>query len=95
MDQYQSSYPSTPEVPSSLRQFFENFYKISDTPEAHEKYVDCFTEDAVVIMASGKVDGSDGRSLRLLQIALCLHNREGLSQRLRAHFIWWCAFHLL
>lgn len=59
MDQYKSSYPSTPEVPSSLRQFFEIFYKISDTPEAHEKYVDCFTKDAVFIMASAKVEGSD------------------------------------
>lgn len=63
MSQYKSSYPPTPEVPPSLRHFFEIFYKISDTPEAHEKYVDCFTKDAVVIIASAKVEGSDGRSL--------------------------------
>ncbi|CAF9940339.1 MAG: hypothetical protein ALECFALPRED_008524 [Alectoria fallacina] len=60
MDQYKSSYLSTPEVPSSLRQFFETFYKISDTPEAHDKYVDCFTKDAVIIMARGNVEGCDG-----------------------------------
>ncbi|CAD6579875.1 MAG: hypothetical protein ASARMPRED_009282 [Alectoria sarmentosa] len=60
MDQYQSSYPTVPQVPSSLRQFFETFYRISDTPEAHDKYVGCFTKDAVIIMASAKVEGSDG-----------------------------------
>ena len=63
MDQYQSSYPTDPQVPSSLRQFFETFYRISDTPEAHDKYVGCFTKDAVIIMASAKVEGSDGGSL--------------------------------
>lgn len=60
MDQYESLYPPTPEVPSSLRLFFKTFYKISDTPEAHEKYVDCFTKDAVLVMASATVEGSDG-----------------------------------
>lgn len=70
MDQYKSSYPPIPEVPSSLHQFFETFYQISDTPEAHDKYVDCFTKDAVIIMASAKVEGSDGGSLRLLPIVL-------------------------
>ena len=70
MDQYKSSYPSTPEVPSSLRQFFETFYKISDTPEAHDKYVDCFTKDAVIIMARGNVEGCDGESLSLSPTAL-------------------------
>lgn len=63
MDQYKSSYPSTPEVPPSLRLYFEAFYEISDTPEAHEKYVDCFTKDAIVVMASVKAEGSDGGSL--------------------------------
>lgn len=66
MAQYKSSYPSISEVPPSLRQFFETFYNISDTPEAHEKYVDFFTKDAVLIMASVKVEGSDGRFLSLL-----------------------------
>lgn len=62
MAQYKSSYPSTPEVPSSLRHFFETFYKISDTPEAHEAYVDCFTQDAAMIIASAMVEGSSGGS---------------------------------
>ncbi|KAL9075313.1 MAG: hypothetical protein Q9161_001690 [Pseudevernia consocians] len=59
MDRYKSSYPSTPQVPPSLRHFFETFYRISDTPGAHEEYVESFTRDGVVIMASAKAEGSD------------------------------------
>lgn len=60
MDRYESSYPSTPHVPPSLRHFFETFYRVSDTPEAHDEYVECFTNDGVVIMASARAEGSDG-----------------------------------
>lgn len=102
MNQYKSSYPSTPEVPSSLRQFFETFYKISDTPEAHEKYVDCFTKDAMFIMASAKVEGSDGRSLSFLHIALhafrimlVLYRRKVYYKGLGTAVIWCCTSSLL
>lgn len=82
MDQYKSSYPSTPEVPPSLRQYFEAFYKISDTPEAHEGYVDCFTKDAIVIMASARVEGSDGKSSHSsTKYSLYMRSRRRIERR--------------
>lgn len=57
--QYMSDYPSLP-IDPSIPQFFENFYQISDTPDAHEQYVDAFTGDAVMIMASKKAEGKKG-----------------------------------
>ena len=32
-------------MPDSLVKFFETFYQISDTLDAHEKYADCFTKE--------------------------------------------------
>jgi hypothetical protein len=54
---YTSAYPSTKFNPAFV-QFFESFYKISDTPDAHSKYVDQFTSDATLIMASKRCEGS-------------------------------------
>lgn len=58
--QYTSELPSLPIDPSIL-QFFKSFYQISDTPDAHEKYVDAFTDDATLTMASKRGVGKDGR----------------------------------
>jgi hypothetical protein len=55
---YTSSYPGTTFSPA-YKQFFESFYKISDTPDAHAQYVDQFTPDAKLIMASRQCDGSE------------------------------------
>ena len=57
--QYVSHYPALP-IDSSIPKFFEAFYKISDTPNAHEQYVDAFTEDATMILASKKAEGKEG-----------------------------------
>jgi len=54
---YASSYPSTTFNPAFV-QFFESFYKITDTPDAHSTYVDQFTSDATLIMASKSCKGS-------------------------------------
>jgi hypothetical protein len=59
MTSYTSSYP-TLDFDPAYKQFFEDFYAISDTPDAHDKYVDSFTEDATLIMASKKAKGSEG-----------------------------------
>lgn len=59
MSAYASEYPSV-KIDSSYKEFFEQFYATSDTPDAHEKYVENFTDDAILIMASKKVKGSDG-----------------------------------
>ncbi|KAF3047900.1 hypothetical protein E8E11_000166 [Didymella keratinophila] len=58
MSAYASEYPSV-EFDSAYKEFFEQFYVTSDTPDAHEKYVENFTNDATLIMASKKVKGSD------------------------------------
>jgi len=59
MGSYTSEYPST-QIDPSYRRFFEEFYKISDTPDAHEKYTDQFTKDAKLIMASKTANGRSG-----------------------------------
>lgn len=59
MSQYQSIYP-TGEFDPAYKHFFEQFYKISDTPDAHELYSKQFTQDATLVMASKTVKGRDG-----------------------------------
>lgn len=59
MTSYASEYPNVPFDPS-YKNFFEHFYKTSDTPDAHDKYADAFTQDATLIMASKKAQGRDG-----------------------------------
>ena len=49
-------------IDPSIPQFFEKFYRISDTPDAHSEYVDSFTDDATMIMASKKGVGKEGSS---------------------------------
>lgn len=56
---YASSYPPDTEVDPGVKTFFENFYRISDTPSAHSEYVDSFTDTANFIMASKKAVGSE------------------------------------
>jgi hypothetical protein len=43
-----------------FKSFFQDFYATSDTPAAHEHYVKYFTDDATLIMASRKAQGSEG-----------------------------------
>ncbi|KAF2455912.1 hypothetical protein BDY21DRAFT_349065 [Lineolata rhizophorae] len=58
MTPYTSAYH--PEIPidPSYKRFFEDFYAISDTPDAHDKYTTFFTPDATLIMGSKKVEGT-------------------------------------
>ena len=57
--QYIPELPSIP-IDPSIPQFFETFYQISDTPDAHDRYVEFFTDNATLIMASKKVVGKEG-----------------------------------
>lgn len=59
MSAYASEFPSV-EFDAAYKRFFEEFYATSDTPDAHEKYIENFTKDALLIMASKKAEGSDG-----------------------------------
>lgn len=73
MPSYASEYPSGGSFDEAYKQFFERFYEISDTPEAHEEYSRQFTSGATVIMASKKVEGTDG--VYILVLADCLANK--------------------
>ncbi|KAF2680328.1 hypothetical protein K458DRAFT_434437 [Lentithecium fluviatile CBS 122367] len=58
MTSYMSEYPPIPFDPA-YKKFFEDFYATSDTPDAHSKYVEQFTPDATLVMASKKATGSE------------------------------------
>jgi hypothetical protein len=60
---YKSQYPIGVQVDDGIKAFFEEFYKTSDTPDAHEKYADSFTGDATLILASKKGVGREGTML--------------------------------
>jgi hypothetical protein len=59
MSAYASEYPPV-EFDAAYKKFFEEFYATSDTPDVHEKYIENFTKDATLVMASKKAQGSDG-----------------------------------
>jgi len=59
MTSYTSDYPDLPFDPAYMR-YFEDFYATSDIPDAHEKYVEFFTPDATVVVASKRVKGKAG-----------------------------------
>ncbi|PVI02910.1 hypothetical protein DM02DRAFT_558876 [Periconia macrospinosa] len=56
---YASEYPADVPFDPAYKKFFEDFYAVSDTPDAHDKYVSFFTPDATLIMASKRGVGSD------------------------------------
>ncbi|KAF2738696.1 hypothetical protein EJ04DRAFT_541124 [Polyplosphaeria fusca] len=58
MTSYASDYPNV-DFDAAYKKFFEDFYAISDTPDAHERYTEFFTKDATLIMASKQVKGRD------------------------------------
>lgn len=58
---YESQYPSGVKVEPAIVQFFQNFYRISDDPNAHDEYVDMFTKDADFILASKASRGHEGK----------------------------------
>ncbi|KAJ5724282.1 hypothetical protein N7488_002317 [Penicillium malachiteum] len=56
---------------ADIVEFMNNFYRISDTEELHEKYVESFTEDANLIMGPKEAKGTDG--IRTLRHGLWTH----------------------
>lgn len=64
---YQAVYPGDLAVSPEIVQFFEDFYRISDIPGEHDRYVDQFTQDAIFILASKKSHGKQGLSPHFLQ----------------------------
>lgn len=60
MSQYKAQYPAGVTVDPEVVQFFEDFYRISDTPGGHDVYVDQFTSDATFKLGSKSSQGTDG-----------------------------------
>jgi len=60
MSQYETSVPEDGSLKAGIASFFEAFYAISDTADAHEQYADHFTSDAKLIMASKETSGRQG-----------------------------------
>jgi hypothetical protein len=57
---YVAETPGDIRLDDGIKAYFEEFYKTSDTPDAHEKYADSFTSDATLVMASKKGVGREG-----------------------------------
>jgi len=56
---YQSKFPPDTPIDGGVAKYFEKFYKISDTPNAHQTYAESFTKSATMIMASKISNGYD------------------------------------
>lgn len=61
MSQYTASVPDDGQVKPEIRSYFERFYEVSDTPDAHEKYAEQYTKDATLIMGPSEVKGRESR----------------------------------
>ena len=66
--QYTSDYPEGVPLSPQYKDFFENFYRISDTADAHEHYAQQFADDATLIMASKTARGRDGESTHSVRL---------------------------
>lgn len=65
MSQYTASVPSDGSVKPEVLSFFESFYRISDTANAHEDYANQFTADGNLIMIADNVKGREGAEIEL------------------------------
>ncbi|KAK4507650.1 hypothetical protein PRZ48_001385 [Zasmidium cellare] len=59
MSQYSAAVPPDGHVRPEIKAYFERFYEISDTPDAHETYADMFTKDGKITMGSNSAQGRD------------------------------------
>ena len=59
--QYASAWPPHQQHDQAYVRFIEDFYRISDTPDVHDQWVDQYTPDATLVLASKKARGHEGR----------------------------------
>jgi hypothetical protein len=95
MSQYEASVPEDGSLQAGIASFFEAFYAISDTADAHEQYADHFTRDAKLIMASKETSGRQGllspmdflRQQKLTRMAGIIEMRQGMWEKVakRSH----------
>ena len=64
MGSYTASTPGDDQVKPDITKYFEKFYEVSDTPDAHEKYSEQYTKNAKLIMGPIEVNGRDGKCNR-------------------------------
>lgn len=57
---YTSAYPEDVRVKEGVKEFFEEFYRISDTEGEHEGYVGSFGEGAEFILGGKRSEGREG-----------------------------------
>ena len=62
MSQYTAAIPEDGQVRPEIREYFEKFYEVSDSPGDHDKYADFYTKDGKLIMGPTEVNGRDGES---------------------------------
>lgn len=75
MAQYNASVAEDGSLKAGIASFFEAFYAVSDTAEAHEQYADHFTRDAKLIMASKETSGRQGESHLMFCAATKAHTK--------------------
>ncbi|CAL3964799.1 hypothetical protein PZA11_002276 [Diplocarpon coronariae] len=56
---YTSAYPPGIQVEAGIKTFFEEFYRTSDTPDAHDRYADFFAPQATLMLANKKGVGRE------------------------------------
>ena len=61
MGNYTASTPGDSQVKPEIKRYFEKFYQISDTPDAHERYSEQFTKNGKLIMGPAESNGRAGR----------------------------------
>ena len=59
--QYLAETPAGDLVPQSIVNFFKKFYILSDSPDQHREYANCFTKDGVMVLGSSRTEGREGR----------------------------------
>jgi hypothetical protein len=81
MSQYIASVPQGGQVRSEIQTFFEEFYKVTDNPVAHDRYVDMFTNDAKIFMGVNEFTGREGISLNPAVTPKDLSETDVLNQK--------------
>jgi hypothetical protein len=89
--QYTSTYPPNLPFSPKYRDFISEFYRISDTPDAHDTYVSQFMPSARLVMGSKEANGSEGTvpsfpiriAHQLTNIAEILALRKGLWEKVK------------
>jgi len=94
MSQYRADVPASNLVKPEIRDYYEHFYAVSDTPDAHQKYAELYTKNAKLIMASNEANGRDGtqrcgNSPHVVEDSRVLRATDGLTEIVKMrHGMW-------